>query len=125
VERGRASRTQSWGGLGSSTGNPRNLETTVLLSTITSGTPVYVGHLLQLQTAINKVRNLAGMGDFAFTSGVAACLPIRAIHILDLRSALAPAPTALQLQAVSYTTNVATGQPIRKEDVTDVQGGVR
>lgn len=110
----------------SSVGNPRDLATTVMLSSIVPRvTVVSAVHLTELQSAVNAVRHLAGRIDFAYTPGVAPGLPIKAIHIQELRSALDEARGLLVLPAVVYAFPATAGTTIHTTHVTDIQGGVK
>jgi hypothetical protein len=59
-------------------------------------------HLTQLRTAVNAVREAAGLAPATFTDPSPAGVAVKAVHINQLRSALAPALSALG-KSVSWT----------------------
>jgi YD repeat-containing protein len=108
-----------------SNGNPRDLATTVMLDSIIAATTVAAAaHVVQLQTAVNAVRQLAGQSAFPFEPVSTGSL-IKALNIQQLRTALDQARSALFLPAIVYKNPATPGEPLRAVDVTELQGGVK
>ena len=82
-------------------------------------------HIMQLRTACDAVRSLAGLGAFSFSDPAPTF--IRRAHIVDLRTALDEARAALALPAHVYTDPILTigTTPIRTAHITDLRNGVR
>jgi hypothetical protein len=111
-----------------------DLATTVLFTdpTLVAGTTVVKAvHVTELRTAVNAVRQLAGLGlappgytDATITPGVTI---VKAAHVTELRTALDAARSTLSLPALSYshatlTTGVAL---ISAADISEVRNGTR
>jgi hypothetical protein len=84
-------------------------------------------HITQLRTAVNAMRNLAGLGAAAFTDPtLSSTTMIRRLHITELRTALDAARSALGLPPVLYSDQpLPENNLIRASHVTDVRGGVK
>ena len=95
---------------------------------LTPGTTIKAQHIVDLRTAINYVRILAGVGTFSFTDpALAAGTPIKRIHVIDLRTALDFARSTMSLPAIVYTqpTITAGSTVMRAADINDLRSGVQ
>ena len=94
---------------------------------LTAGTTVIkIPHLIELRTAVNAMRNLAGIGSFAFTDAGLSGVHVKALHIDELRTSLNAARTDLLLSSISFTnTLTASITPVRAIDVTELRNGVK
>lgn len=99
-----------------------DIATTVMFDddTLTAGTPIRAIHLLQLQNAIDAVRDLAGLDSPSFFDIPAAGGPIKAVHLAQLRTALDEA-----LGAFSYTNPAAAGGTVRAVDQQEMRDRVK
>jgi hypothetical protein len=108
-----------------------DLATTVMFTDaplVGGTTPVRRTHFVELRTAVNAVRALAGLGAYGFADATltAGSTPIRVAHITDLRMALDAARAQLPLTALSYTDPVlSTGGSIKAVHVTELRNGVK
>jgi Ig-like domain CHU_C associated len=117
---------------GASSGDSnRDLATAILFADdpiVAGGPDVAAQHIVQLRTAVQAVRQLAGLGLFSFedpTLTPAGTL-IRTVHINQLRLALDQARAALALPALTYLRNpVTTSHDVDDVDFMEVRGGVR
>jgi hypothetical protein len=105
-----------------------------LATTSTFEPPVLVGvavraqHFMDLRSAINAVRSLAGLGPYSFTDPtLTGGFIIKAAHLTDLRAALDSARAALLLSPISYTTTTVTAgaSSIFAADLYDLREGVK
>lgn len=68
---------------------------------VAGSTLIRAAHVLQLRSAVNAVRMLAGLSAATFTSLATGSL-VRMVYVTELRNALAPARSALALPALSF-----------------------
>jgi hypothetical protein len=109
----------------------RDLATAILFTPdpiLVPSTDVAAQHVVQLRSAVNAVRTLAGLGPFAFEDP--ALTPqmhtIRAIHINQLRQALDEARTLLSLPGLVYVRNpVTSNHDVDDIDFVELRGGVK
>jgi hypothetical protein len=80
---------------------------------LSAGKVIKTQHLVELRTAVNSVRALAGIAPAGFTDAAVPGTTIRAVHINELRSALDPARAALGLPPVMYTGVPGAGVVVR------------
>ncbi len=89
-------------------------------------TVVKAAHVMELRTAVNAVRAIAGLTATNWAETIAAGGLIKASHIADLRSALDPARSALVLSAITYTDpSLSAGDTIKAAHVTELRNGVK
>lgn len=119
-------RLRALNGGGSSGDSTQDLATTVVLTNepLTSGTAIRAVHITELQTAINAVRNLAGLQAGSFTS-VNAGEVIRGTHVTELRSSLDAALSALSLNAGGYTDGSLPGMPCRALHLQEIRNRIK
>ncbi|MGZ7040798.1 MAG: hypothetical protein ACXVH7_03295, partial [Thermoanaerobaculia bacterium] len=109
-----------------------DLATTVIFTdpTLVAGTTrVKAVHLTQLRTAVNAVRQLAGLAapsytDPAITAGVTI---VKAAHVTELRTALNAARSALSLPPISYSHPTLTVRVtlISATDINELRNGTQ
>jgi hypothetical protein len=92
---------------------------------LVAGVVVKTVHLLEIRTAVESVRAVAGLPAATFSDADPAGVAIKAIHITELRSALDAARSALGLAPLMYTNAPLQGMPIRAIDFTELRNGVR
>ncbi len=95
---------------------------------VLSGVLVRAQHFIDLRSAVNAVRALAGLGAYPFTDPTLASGGIiKAVHLTDLRAALDSARAALLLPAITYTTTTVTAgtSTISAADLYDLREGVK
>ncbi len=115
-------------GVSSADSSP-DLATTVIFTDdplVALSTKISAAHLVQLRTAINAVRTLAGLGAATVTDTPAAGLPVKALHVTELRTALDLARARLNLSALSYARTLApTVSRVYAADFTELRNGVK
>ena len=82
-------RVRAVNGAGSSPDSQADLATTVMYSDdrmVSAVTVIKAAHLIELRTAVNAVRTLAGQGAGVYTDTAAPGLIVKAVHILELRT---------------------------------------
>jgi uracil phosphoribosyltransferase len=96
---------------------------------VTGATMVKAVHLTQLRTAVNAVRQLAGLTTFTYTDptitpGVTI---VKSTHVTELRTALGAARTALSLPAINYShATLTTGMSlISAADIRELRSGTQ
>jgi len=105
-----------------------DLATTVTFSDdplVAQSTIVKAAHIMELRTAINAVRALAGLSPTMFTDAVLSGVVVQATHVYELRNALDPALSNLGLAAVSYTDLSLTNIPIKAAHLNELRAAVR
>jgi YD repeat-containing protein len=105
-----------------------DLATTVIFSNdpVGGATPVAAVHLIELQTAVNAVRALAGMTPASFSGSVTSGVIIDKLHVQELRTSLDQARGNLGLIALSYTNHPLTaGTIVRAVHINELRGGVK
>ena len=65
-------------------------------------------HYHDVRTAINKVRGVAGLSDYAWARGTLSGLTVNAADTTEMRSALDAALTALSIPVTAYTDSTLT-----------------
>lgn len=104
---------------GTSTFSAPSLATTVVFTndTLVAGsTLIQRAHLIELRSAVNAVRTLAGLSamtftDSAITTGVST---VAATHVTELRTALSAALTSLGFPAPTFSSGVVTGSTVQQ-----------
>jgi hypothetical protein len=94
-------------------------------SPLSGGTAVKALHLVQLRTAVNAVRLLAGLTATSCTDAAAPGTRIRAVHVTELRSSLDAARGALGLATVGYTSDVLNGSIIKAVHFQELRNQTR
>jgi hypothetical protein len=84
-------------------------------------------HLIELRTAINAVRTLAGLATTTFTDSTitAGSTKVRTVHVSELRTALTAALTALGITPPSYSSGLATGSRVRVTHMQELRTAVK
>jgi fibronectin type 3 domain-containing protein len=121
-------KVQAKNGSGNSSDSNIDLATTTVFTDdpiVPGSTIVRAEHLLQLRTAVNAVRALAGLTAATFANEVQPGTLVHAIDITELRSALDPARSALSLPALAYTNSAAAGTVINAVDFMEIRNGMR
>jgi hypothetical protein len=90
-------------------------------------TTVKASHFGELRTAVNAVRDLAGIGTFSFTDGSLTNVAVKSIHIDELRTNLNLALGALHLPIITFAdpTLIPGTTPIAAVHVTQLRAGVQ
>lgn len=85
--------------------------------------PMRAIHFVELRSAVNAVRTLAGLGAFTFADSTL----VEAVHLTQLRSALAPARAALGLAPVVFARPTITPRVtvISAVDLEELRNGVK
>lgn len=109
--------------------SPADLATTFVFTDdplIIGVTPAKSVHWTELRTAINAVRQVAGLSAAAWVENVGVGQLITHAGIGELRTALNGARTALLLGALTYTDDpLTTGTTIRAAHIVDLRAGVQ
>ncbi|HYI12522.1 MAG TPA: hypothetical protein VEK57_25950 [Thermoanaerobaculia bacterium] len=84
-------------------------------------------HLIELRTAVNAVRVLAGLTAAAFTDSVvtAGSTKVRTVHLTELRNALSSALTSLGLPAPAFSSGTTTGSKVLLAHVQELRALVK
>jgi hypothetical protein len=107
-------RVRTVGSSGTSANSAADLATTVVFEDPTlAGAVVEAVHLSQLRTAVNAVRQLAGLAAASFSDSAVAGLIIRAVHVTELRTALDAALSPLGISTGGYTDTVVAGVGVK------------
>ncbi len=120
-------RVRAVSGSSTSPNSAADLATTVVFTNdpLTSGTTVKAVHLAELRTAVDAVRNLAGLPPGSYTDAAVKGTTIKAVHLTELRSALDAARAALGLSANTYTDATLSGVRVKAVHVQELRAGVR
>ena len=116
---------------GSSGFSNADLATTVVFADdpIVAGiTAIKSIHILQLRTAVNAVRVLAGLPAASFNDPVlGSAVVAKKVHIDEVRTALSAARSTLGLQAISLTDPTITAQSttIKRAHIEELRSGVK
>ncbi|HUF31461.1 MAG TPA: IPT/TIG domain-containing protein [Gemmatimonadaceae bacterium] len=109
-----------------------DLATTVIFTdpTLAAGTTVVKAvHFTELRTAVNAVRQLAGLGAPSYTDATitAGATMVKAAHVTELRTALNEARSALSLPPLSYShpTLTAGVSVISAADISELRNGTQ
>jgi hypothetical protein len=97
---------------GSSADSLSDLATTVIYSDdrlVEFVTVIKAAHLIQLRTAVDAVRALAGLAPGVYTDTAAAGLKVKAVHITELRAQYDQAIGVITGRNSSWATTVAPG----------------
>ena len=104
---------------GASGNSLSDLATTVIYSDdrlVEFVTVIKAAHLIQLRTAVNAVRALAGLAPGIYTDTPVAGLKVKAIHIMELRTQYDSAMAVLTGVNSSWATSPVIGGPITFEE---------
>ncbi len=109
---------------GSSGDSSSDIATTVIFvdDPLTAGTVVKAVHLAQARTAVNAVRQLAGLTAATFTDTASAGVMVKAVHITEMRTALDAALGPLGRGSGGYTD--ATPVVIKAAHFQDIRNRV-
>jgi len=121
-------KVQAKNGSGNSPDSNIDLATTTIFSddpVVPESSVIRAEHLLQIRTAVNGVRALAGLPPATFTRAIAPGVLVHSIDITELRSALDPARAALSLPPLAYTNSGSAGTVISAVDLMEIRNGVR
>jgi hypothetical protein len=89
-------------------------------------TPIRAAHLLELQTATNALRTLAGLPRMTFTEGAPAIGAfVRPSHVLELRDAINAARAALGAPQVIWSGTPVSGGFVRASDVQQLRDALQ
>jgi hypothetical protein len=109
--------------------SPADLATTFVFTDdplVIGVTPAKSVHWTELRTAINAVRQVAGLSAATWVENVGVGQIITHAGIGELRTALNGARTALLLGALTYTNDpLTTGTTIRAAHILDLRAGVQ
>lgn len=89
-------------------------------SLVAAGTLVKAQHLLELRTAVNLLRQAAGLPAFSFTTAPAAGAVVNPAPLLELRAAVKAARDALGI-ATTFGTAPAAGTLIRATHIDELR----
>lgn len=111
---------------GTSAFSDPSLATTVVFTNdplVAGSTLIQRTHLIELRTAVNAVRTLAGIGTTTFTDSVvtAGTTTIAAIHVTELRTALTAALGHLALPAPTFSPGVAPGSAVAQTHLQELR----
>jgi hypothetical protein len=101
-------RVRAIGACGTSPFSASDVATTILFTDdpLVTGTTAKAAHLIELRSAINALRAVAGLAPKSFTDASPAGMLIRALHLEEMREALTEARGALGFATPSYTDPV-------------------
>lgn len=103
--------------------------TTIFAETVASGVTIKASHINELFTAVNAVRNSAGLAAFSWPTPPAAPFvggAIKKDHVQLLRNNLDPARSALGLTPQSYTNNpLNIGNIVLAAHILELRNGVK
>jgi len=115
-------------------GNPSSysagdLATTVVFTdSVLTLVRVKAVHTMELRTAANAVRALAGLQPFTFTDpSLNSTIKIKSVHLTELRDALAAARSTLGMPALVYTNPTITPgvSVIKAVNMTELRAGTQ
>lgn len=111
---------------GTSVCSDADLATTVMFndSLVGGSTKIQSTHLVELRTAANAVRVLAGLAAASFTGGASGDT-VKASDITDLRTALDAGMDELGFATGGYTTTPLTNTPVRAVHFQEIRNRVR
>jgi hypothetical protein len=75
---------------------------------VAGSTVVQAQHITEIRSAINLLREVAGIGDFSFTDPAPTGVAIQALHLQQMRTALTDARNALGLPVAAFTDPTIT-----------------
>jgi hypothetical protein len=106
-----------------------DIATTVLFTDepVVAGVTIAKGaHLVELRTAAEALRVVAGLAPFTYADAVTTELLMKATHISELRSGIGAARTQLGLSAIAFTDpSLSAGDPVKAVHWNELRGGVR
>ncbi|HEX3071201.1 MAG TPA: Ig-like domain repeat protein, partial [Thermoanaerobaculia bacterium] len=107
-----------------------DVATTIIFTTpsiTASSTIVHAVDITELRTAVNAMREAAGLGTVSFTDSSLAGATIKAVHLTELRNALDAARLAIGVPTMSYTdpTITATATTMKAAHITELRAGVQ
>jgi len=116
-------RVRAVNGSGDSPNSASDLATTVLFTDdpLANGALIKATHLSQLRTAVDAVRDLAGLDPAAFTDPALAAVTVKAVHVTELRTAVDDARTILGLSTGGYTDGAPAGVAVKALHVTELR----
>jgi hypothetical protein len=90
-------------------------------------TAVKATHIVELRTAVNAARFMAGLPSFAFTDGSLASVAIKKTHVEELRTTLNQVRAAVGVPAITYTDPVLTSgvSTIKAAHIEQLRTGVK
>jgi hypothetical protein len=108
---------------GTSADSISDLATTVIFSDdpLTAGLAVKAAHLTQAHTAIDAVRDLAGLNAGTFSDPAPAGLRINALHLTQMRSSINAARAALSLPLATYTDSNLAGVRVKTIHLSEIR----
>jgi hypothetical protein len=111
---------------GTSSNSAAALATTVSFTDeplVTGSTLIKRIHLVELRTAVNAVRTLAGIGTTTFTDPtlIAGTTLVKTIHVSELRTALSAAMTSLGFSAPSFSSGLATSSVVKQSHFQELR----
>ena len=94
---------------------------------VAQSTVIRAGHIIQLRTAVNAVRALAGLQPVNFSDpNLAPGFFPRTVHVTEIRDALNPARSQLLLPPLAYTdSTLTTGMVVRAAHIQELRLGIR
>jgi len=114
-----------------STGGTSSNSTAALATTVSfTDEPLVAGstlikriHLIELRTAVNAVRMLAGIGTTTFTDPTitAGTTQVKTVHVSDLRTALSAAMTSLGFSAPGFSSGLATSSVVTQSHFQELR----
>lgn len=117
-------RVRAMNGSGYSAYSQADLTTTVLYSDdrlVEFVTPIRANHLIELRTAVNSLRTLAGLGAGVYTDAAVPGLKIKAAHILEARTQYDQAMGVITGFNSSWATTPVVGGPVTFVDVQQLR----
>jgi hypothetical protein len=120
-------RVRATNSFGASANSTADMATTVTFPAgpFTAGTVVQAAHLIQLRSAINAARSLAGLPAATFTDADPAGTTIKSVHVNELRTALDAALSAVGLAAGGYTNSPLSGAAVKAVDFQELRDRVQ
>jgi Subtilase family/Putative binding domain, N-terminal/Viral BACON domain len=112
-----------------STPGPNDLATTIAFADdpLAAATPIRTTHVLQLRTAVDAVRALAGLSPGSYGAALTSGAVVMSSHVTLLRSSLDAARAALGLPPIAYTDPelMARGTVVKRVHVQQIRAGVQ
>jgi hypothetical protein len=112
---------------GASADSAADIATTVIFSDdpLVRGTRVKAAHLSEARTAINAVRQLAGLAAMSFIDAASAGVVVKSRHVTDMRTALDAALGPLGRPVGNYTDASLSGSVIKAVHFQEIRDRVR
>jgi hypothetical protein len=116
-------------GTGATADSATDPATTVMFTDdplVTGMTKVKGAHILELRTAVNAMRALAGLPAATFTDASLTRKAMKTVHVTQLRDALDEARDALGVAPVVFSDATLTpGSPMKAAHIQELREGVR